>query len=46
VTAAKSASEDLLCELKALFGVCDFSETEYVKTTADRLGRLARSDCK
>jgi hypothetical protein len=37
MVAEKSASEDLLCELKALFDV---------KTTADRLRRLACSDFK
>jgi hypothetical protein len=33
-------------ELKTLFEVCDFSESEYVKTTEDRVKRLSCSECK
>jgi hypothetical protein len=43
VIAEKSASEGLLCESKALFGVCD---PVRLKTMADRLKRLACSECK
>jgi hypothetical protein len=41
VIAEKSASEGLLCELKALFGMCD---SVRLKTSADRVKRLVWSD--
>jgi hypothetical protein len=37
----RSACEDVLHESKALFEV-----SEYAKTTAERVRRLVRSDCK
>jgi hypothetical protein len=42
VTAEKSANENLLSELKALFGVC---ASVRLKTSADRVKRSVWRDC-
>jgi hypothetical protein len=42
----RSACENVKCELKSLFEVCDSVRLEYVKTAADRVKRLACNDCK
>jgi hypothetical protein len=41
----RSACEDVKCELKALFEVCD-SVRQYVKNTAERVKILACNDCR